>query len=243
MITEDKTIQKHKIPHIIHQVYEDIKGPSESLLALSQTWKHFHPEWEYRFWNKDSIEELLYTFFPEFLTVYRNFPFDVQRWDAIRYLILYHLGGLYVDMDYECFAPLDLLLQDSQCCIGLEPHAHALLYQQPFIAGNALLAAIPKHPYFKRLIDDMTEHKNTVFSKFEKQQILESTGPFLMTRVYNACQDKDKISLLPDELIAPLSLWEVRLLLEGNCPKEIDNKIEKAYAIHYFMGSWHPQVE
>jgi len=146
-------------------------------------------------------------------------------------------------MDYECFAPLDLLLQDAECCLGLEPHAHALLYQQPFIVGNALLASVPKHPYFKRLIDDMTANKNIVFSKFEKQQILESTGPFLTTRIYNIYQEKEQINLLSDELIAPLSLWEVGSLLEGNYLKEIDNKIDKAYAIHYFMGSWHPQVE
>ena len=31
-----------------------------------------------------------------------KFPYDVMRWDVIRYMILYKIGGLYVDFDYEC---------------------------------------------------------------------------------------------------------------------------------------------
>ena len=40
--------------------------------------------------------------YPELIPVYESFPYAVQRWDAIRYLILYTFGGLYVDLDYEC---------------------------------------------------------------------------------------------------------------------------------------------
>ena len=227
-----------KIPLLIHQVYEDMNGPSKDLMAISANWKKFHPEWEYRFWNKDAMEDFLQTDFPDFLPAYRNYPYNVQRWDAIRYLILYRFGGLYADMDYECLAPMDFLLQDAACCMGLEPRIHAIRFNKTFIVGNALMATVPAHPYFKMLIEDMMENQHTVFSNVRVAQILDSTGPFLTTRIYVNYPDKEQIRLLPAELIAPLSFHEVRLLVEGTQSEEIDHKIEKAYAIHYYMGSW-----
>ena len=46
-----------KIPQIIHQIYEDLAGPPPSLVEISQSWKELNPDWEYRFWNKNSKKE------------------------------------------------------------------------------------------------------------------------------------------------------------------------------------------
>jgi len=89
-----------QIPSIIHQIYEGPREPSETLLSLSKTWKERHPNWEYKFWNTQNINNFLKEFFPAYISFYESFPYDVQRWDFIRYLILYTYGGLYVDMDY-----------------------------------------------------------------------------------------------------------------------------------------------
>lgn len=91
----------HKIPKIIHQIYENYSGPSVLLLQLGKTWKEHHPDWEYRFWNKESIDNFMKKYYPELIPIYNVFRYPVQRWDAIRYLILYQIGGLYVDLDYE----------------------------------------------------------------------------------------------------------------------------------------------
>jgi len=50
---------------------------------------------------------------------------------------MYRFGGLYADMDYECLAPLDTLMQDTCCCMGLDPQLHAIEFNQPFIVGNS----------------------------------------------------------------------------------------------------------
>lgn len=62
-------------------------------------WKEHHPDWEYCFWNKEAIEKFMDEYFPELIPIYNEFRYPVQRWDAIRYLILYHIGGLYVDLE------------------------------------------------------------------------------------------------------------------------------------------------
>jgi len=145
-----------KIPRIIHQIYFDMSGVPEHLSVISQTWKDKHPAWEYRFWNQKNVEQFMESDFPDLLPLYRSFPMDVQRWDFVRYLILYRYGGLYVDMDYECIEPMDSLLWNTTCCMGLEPATHALRYRKKFIVGNALMASVPGHGYFDRIIKDIS---------------------------------------------------------------------------------------
>ncbi|MDR2057980.1 MAG: glycosyl transferase [Dysgonamonadaceae bacterium] len=231
-----------KIPRIIHQIYEDLAGPPEQLQRIAKSWKKNHPEWEYKFWNKHSIEKFLNTEFPEFVSYYQNFPFNVQRWDAIRYLILYKYGGVYADMDYECIDPLDTLLGDSTCCMGMEPSENAITHNKHMIIGNALMASVPGHNYFKRIIEDMMREKMNL-PDHKASIIMETTGPFMTTRVYDEYPDKSDITLLPAELIAPLTLDEVQEVIKGRETKEIENKIELAFAIHYFFGSWVPQTK
>jgi mannosyltransferase OCH1-like enzyme len=228
-----------KIPKIIHQIYENPDIP-EDLLQIAETWKQHHPGWEYRFWDRPAIERFLESVCPEYISLYRAFPFDVQRWDAIRYLILYYQGGLYADMDYECLEPLDALLCNSTCYMGLEPPANAVRYSMPYIVGNALMASVPGHPYFKRIIEDVfTEHSRSVpENKNRAFHIIETTGPFMTTRIYDAYPSKEEVTLLPAELIAPLTLAEVQQILDGHETEEMEAKIEKAFAVHYFFGSW-----
>lgn len=234
----DKIKDDLRIPRIIHQIYEDTAGPPSHLLELSQSWKEKNPDWEYRFWGKAEMEEFLETHFPEFIPIYKNYPFNVQRWDAIRYLILYKIGGLYVDFDYECLEPMDVLLAGSTCCMGMEPTINADVHNMKRIVGNAMMASIPGHKYFESLIEDMIENRDIVFSNYGPEQIMQTTGPFFTTRIYEKLHKKSSVTLLPAGLVAPLTMNEVRMALAGQNTPRIAEKLEHAYAIHYFLGSW-----
>ena len=72
--------------------------------------------------------------------------------------------------------------------------------------------------------------------------VIESTGPFMTTRIYDRFEKKNEITLLPADLVAPLSLEEIQQLLAGTETVEMEEKVAKAYAIHYFMGSWYAQT-
>lgn len=51
------------IPKIIHQVWE---GRTEYLgdvyKALGNTWKNFHPDWDYEFWDENRIDKFIYDY-------------------------------------------------------------------------------------------------------------------------------------------------------------------------------------
>jgi mannosyltransferase OCH1-like enzyme len=225
-----------KIPKVIHQIYEDLAGPPEHLLKIAESWKEHNPEWEYRFWNKHDMEAFMQTYYPELIPMYEAFPHNVQRWDAIRYLILYKLGGLYVDMDYECTENITPLLYGVTCGMGLEPFGHNVRSRRPIIVGNAFMASVPGHPFMQELID-------TIFFKLEdkiqQMHVMNSTGPFMVTKQYNESQCQDEVTLIPAELVAPLTQEEVIKVMNSRYNKFLEDKIEQSYAIHYFLGSWY----
>ena len=43
--------------------------------------------------------ELIATEYPWFLTTFDNYTQPIQRADAIRYFVLSHYGGIYIDLD------------------------------------------------------------------------------------------------------------------------------------------------
>ena len=226
-----------KIPRIIHQIYEDPAGPSPDMLQMAETWKKKMPDWEYRFWDKQRMNDFMETVCPDFLFYYNSYPFDVQRWDAIRYLILYHIGGLYVDFDYECIQSLDVLLSGYSCCMGMEPTINGKKYNMSMIVGNALMASKPEHPYMATVIEDMKTNFSACYGS-----VMASTGPFMTTRVYEQYKRKKEVTLLPADLVAPLTMREVLMMQTGKAHPDVQKKIKNAFAIHYFFGTWTGQT-
>lgn len=102
------------IPPIIHQIWEGKTEPimPNRLRILAESWKEKKPTWEYHLWSQTEMEQLVKNSFPDFEEIYFNFKYNVQRWDAIRYMILYKYGGFYADLDTECLEPSSGLMYD-----------------------------------------------------------------------------------------------------------------------------------
>jgi len=239
MESSDSQITNVQIPKIIHQIWEGRNGekPDEMLFQLAESWKNENPEWEYRFWGYKAIDQFLLDYFPEFIEKYNDFRYDVQRWDAIRYLILLKLGGVYADLDYECLEPLDWLWGKKSCCLGLDPVEHSRIFNKPYIISNAFMAVVPQHPFFKAIINEISNNHSNSQDKFN--YVLETTGPYMLSNLYESYLKKNQIWLIPSELTSPLSKNEVISIIRGRSTDVIAEKIEKAYAVHYFFGSWY----
>ena len=228
------------IPKIIHQVWEGRTEPLPEFLSLiGETWKEHHPQWQYEFWNGDRMENFVRDYFPDFSGTYYNYCHPVQRWDAIRYLILYKMGGMYVDFDYECINAFDNCIENHESCyFPLEPEAHCRMFGKTVYFNNALMLTPANHPFFERIITHLqTASINYTGNKI--YDVLYSTGPLMLTNLYEAYDDKTTISFLPAELVSPLSTTEVRSIIHNTADKEkLEKKLENAIAIHYFFGSW-----
>lgn len=51
-------------------------------------------------WTDAKSRELIATEYPWFLSDFDNYTHPIQRADAIRYFVLAHFGGIYIDLDY-----------------------------------------------------------------------------------------------------------------------------------------------
>lgn len=226
-----------RIPKIIHQTWKDEQLP-KAFRLLARTWKDMLPGWEYRLWTDDMNREFVRTHYPDFLEKFDAYPNKIQRADAIRYLLLQTHGGLYVDLDFECIDPdFTTLLEDADFVAGKEPYAHSARYGMDYIICNALMAAVPNHPFLEHTVKRMMNHPRG-WNVRHGRDILASTGPFLLTDAYKTYAEKGNVTIIEPELLYPIRLGEAQRIFSNKVPEEMEQRINNAYAIHYFSGTW-----
>lgn len=62
-------------------------------------------------------EELIQAHYPWFWGTFQTYDMEVKKADAARVFILHRLGGLYLDLDVQCFRAVDAMLLDLDFAI------------------------------------------------------------------------------------------------------------------------------
>jgi mannosyltransferase OCH1-like enzyme len=231
-----------EIPKIIHQIWVDIDEPLPKHFRLfGETWKENHPDWKYEFWDEGRMNDFIHEFYPQYLDTYNSFEYNMQRLDAIRYLILNKMGGMYVDFDTECLRSHEELLSGKTCCFSMEPESHKLHYNKQILFSNALMASIPEHPFMKKIIETVFSYIPKTEKHSAKQCIMEvltTTGPFALVDIYEKYPEKNQVFLIPAKFVSPYNIAESNLIRKGYESKELDSRLKDVYSVHYFFGNW-----
>lgn len=209
-----------RIPLIIHQIWIGSTPPAE-LENYRKTWilKHAHAGWMYVLWTDESVKKL---------KLYNQKEFDestnfAHKADILRYELVYQFGGVYVDMDYECLAPLDLFHYAYDFYTAIQPLDSSFAQ-----LGLALFGAVPKHPILKHAILTIKEDN-------AKKGIPSKTGPVHFTRSFMemaGLNDRKDIAM-PASYFYPLGAFD----------RIIDRRKwanEGAYAVHWWAKTWMP---
>ena len=234
-----------KIPKIIHQIWSGIYEPlPEWFKELGETWKEHYPDWEYMFWDNDKMNAFVQEHYPQYWDIYSRFPYNVQRWDAIRYLVLNKIGGMYADFDYESIRNMEELIKDKSCCFAVEPEQHFALFgrkkEEP-IFNNALMLCVPEHPFMKKIIKTVFTEKMLEYKGAKGACVVNTTGPAILNRLYYdelTKQEQEKVYLIPPNYVSPFSVQQSRRVRSGEISEELENCLEEAYAVHYFFNEW-----
>lgn len=233
----------NKIPKIIHQVWSETYQPlPEQFKIFSETWKEHYPDWEYILWDNKKMNEFVQKSYPHYWNIFNNYPYDVQRWDAIRYLILDKIGGMYVDFDYESISPIDKLIEDKTCCFSLEPKSHINAFKREVddVFNNALMLNTPGHPFMHKIVETVFSESMLHYDAPKNICVYNTTGPWILIDLYYDLTEEEKkqVYLIPAEYVTPFDLPQANRLRRGEQSEELENCLEEAYAVHYFWGNW-----
>ena len=66
---------------------------------------------EYMLWTDETSREFIETYYPYHLHMFDSYEYPIQRADSIRYFVLHHFGGIYMDLDIGCRRRMDGLLK------------------------------------------------------------------------------------------------------------------------------------
>jgi len=219
----DEPVRDIMIPKLIHQTAKTADMPAECSQHVAKV-KALHPEWEYRLWTDRDNLDFVAREFPDFLNIFNALPRNIMRADVIRYLLMYRLGGFYLDTDYEMLKPFDLCEKDIVLCWEpnpIKPNENGKM-------ANAIFASSPGHPFFGMMIEELKI--NPPLSA--DADVEDTTGPGLVTRVYEkAIKGGMSLFAATPELFSPLTPRN-----EKEYRKIVQSGV--AYGIHHCHGSW-----
>lgn len=227
VIAEVNYRQEPRIPKIIHQIWLGSPLP-DKYKSFQQSWMKHNPGWEYRLWTEKELEEF---------GLRNKAIFDASsNWatksDIARYEILYRIGGVYADTDFECLRSFEVL---HHCCdfyAGFESEG-SFEGEDILLIGNALIGAAPGHPILKQCVDNIRGNDG---AKEDWYSVMTKTSPHYFSQIIK----KELPECNRPTVIFPSSYFYPWPGYRGQ--RSADQVIKwirpETFAVHYWEGSW-----
>lgn len=173
------------VPKVLHIVWigDESKRPDE----LIQTWRDINPTYKVKVWGNKEYEETTWRLKRHMDYMYPWAKAGVA--DMMRYEILYNEGGITLDADSYCLAPLEdwLLKPSAFTCWEQE-------LERPGLLGVNMMGGVKGNDFWKLVVDclDMVDYLPPL-------QAWIATGPKLLTRIYN--ESKYPLTVYPSHYI------------------------------------------
>jgi mannosyltransferase OCH1-like enzyme len=181
------------IPRIIHQTFYERKL-SDTLQANVDRLRELNPGWEYRFYDDADIAAFIKENYPPLVWEYYeriNPSYGAARADLFRYLLMYKVGGVYLDIKSSATRPLDAVLAPDDRFILSKWHTAdgefehwGLVYDLRHVLGGEYqqwhIICAPGHPFLKAVLEQVLSNIDTYdpyLHQTGKRGVLRVTGP------------------------------------------------------------------
>lgn len=214
------------IPKIIHQTAKTAQLAPQ-WAELQAKVRALHPDCEYRLWTDADNRAFVRSEMPWLLKTFDDMPRPIMRADLIRYVIMFSIGGLYLDIDYEMLKPFDLW--EKGCVLPYNRNRSA---GDRFDGiGNCIFASAPGNPLWIGLVKAI--QARAPFS--EDVDVEAETGPEFINRF--------RMSVGETEWASWRIFMPERALFHPKTPRteaERQRIVSKgiAYGIHHCHGTW-----
>lgn len=178
------------IPRIIHRLWSsEPKDVPAKWKNASNSCINRNPSFEQYDWTDETALEFIQAHFAWFAPSYMNRLKPRKREEVLRYFLLWHYGGVYMDHDIGCQAPIESLLLNA-AAVAPEPTSSG--------ASNDLIASTPNHPFIMAIAMNIYEDTMPRVSKYKG---LFSTRQISMNSALAMClqpgTDCAEVAVLP----------------------------------------------
>lgn len=124
------------IPKIIHQTGPQNRSDWHPLwIPCAQSWQDQFPDFEHKFWDDHSIDDLVRTEYPDYWEIYQDFPIHIMKIDFVRLCFMHKFGGIYADLDMFCYqnfySELEQAVYLLENPMGNDPIENSLMCSEP----------------------------------------------------------------------------------------------------------------
>lgn len=187
-----------RIPKLLHQTFPTSRLPPP-LLENSRKMAEQNPGWTYKLYNDDDVEQFIYEKYGDSVlsSFLRISPlYGAARADLFRYLLMYEMGGVYIDMKSAFASPLDGVLALNEGYVlskwmngpGEEHGVAGLHPELSFFPRGEFqqwhIICAPKHPFLaavvERVLDNISRY-TPWRSGVGRAGVLRTTGPIPYT--------------------------------------------------------------
>jgi mannosyltransferase OCH1-like enzyme len=263
--SDSESFSAQSFPAKIWQSWKnDAEDPTDRTVGFPHQWRVVNPDWRYERITDGNIDAYVRdTFDPATSRLFTSINDPILKADFLRYLILLHEGGLWVDIDVYPHQPISKWIpeqyHDSEVnlVVGIENDHH----KQPIWPGSLYsvqlcqysVLAKPRHPAISKLVSQVTSNVEQLLKSkapgglFSFEDVMGTTGPFAFTKVlmdyFTENTGKIHTGDELDSLLEPQLIGDVLVLPKdsfGWLPQE--NTHEKGDPMilveHLFIGSW-----
>ncbi|OCF44096.1 MIPC synthase [Kwoniella heveanensis CBS 569] len=210
------------IPRLIHQTWKSDQLPEK----WQKAWKECRegmPDYEYMLWTDETSRDFIAKHYPAHLHMFETYKYPIQRADSIRYFILHHFGGVYMDLDIGCRRRLDPLLQGDWEVI--------LPITKPVGVSNDLIFSSKGSAFMDDTIHGLSTFNHQYFTNYPT--VMFSTGPMFLSAqyaLYSSAHPLTETHPRAEVRILPKSLYG------KNAPM---SSVPHSFFSHFYGSSWH----
>jgi len=199
------------IPKQFHTLWVQGGDPGEPWNRWIESWGRLNPDWEHRVWSEaDYID---YVMQDPTAQAYERAINHAQRSEIARWSILYHVGGVVLDADFECLRPWDFL--DGVQCFAP--------FESPAVLTMSVMGSVPGHPAVSDGMRQMPEQ--ILWAERAGLEVnIWGSGPRFIDKMWRR---RDDVTLLPHHLFFPYK-WD----------QPDPGSYGEAYAVHHWKATW-----
>jgi len=173
---------------MIHQIFwrfkngETLENIPKYIENVSQTQEFckLH-NYNYKLWDLKDCQELIEEYFDEYLELWNDFRYEIQRVDFIKYCILWKCGGIYLDCDVRPMKNLDNVFNEPIYFCHWADDKKKLPY-------NAVMGSAQNQKLLLDILDESLKSyyeksKMEVYDSWKGRFVFQTTGHHMIERV------------------------------------------------------------